>query len=68
MSNNYASCFNRIDFVVMPSYIELPWINQEKKHKSRRKHKRDQNPKQNEGNKNIPIYTRRGRNKAGQRT
>ena len=23
MSNNYAPCFNRIDFVVTPSYIEL---------------------------------------------
>ena len=24
MSNNYASCFNRTDFVVIPSHIELP--------------------------------------------
>ena len=24
MSNDYAPCFNRIDFVVIPSYIELP--------------------------------------------
>ena len=24
-SNNYVSCFNRIDFVVIPSYVELPW-------------------------------------------
>ena len=24
MSNNYAPCFNRIDFVVIPSYKELP--------------------------------------------
>ena len=24
MSNNYAPCYNRIDFVVIPSYIELP--------------------------------------------
>ena len=23
MNNNYAPCFNRIDFVVIPSYIEL---------------------------------------------
>ena len=26
MSNNYAPCFSRIDFVVIPSYIELPWF------------------------------------------
>ena len=25
MSNYYVPCFNRIDFVVIPSYIELPW-------------------------------------------
>ena len=25
MSNNYAPCFNRIDFVVIPSYIVLPF-------------------------------------------
>ena len=25
VSNNYAPCFNRINFVVIPSYIELPW-------------------------------------------
>ena len=24
MNNNYAPCFNRIDFVVIPSHIELP--------------------------------------------
>ena len=27
MSNYYAPCFYRIDFVVIPSYIELPCIN-----------------------------------------
>ena len=27
MSNSYAPCFNRINFVVILSYIELPWIN-----------------------------------------
>ena len=26
MSNNYAHSFKRIDFVVIPSYIELPWF------------------------------------------
>ena len=26
MSKNYATCFNRIDFAVIPSYIELPWL------------------------------------------
>ena len=26
MSNNYAPCFNKIDFVVIPSYIELTWL------------------------------------------
>ena len=26
MSNNYVPCLNRIDFVVIPSYVELPWI------------------------------------------
>ena len=26
MTNNYAPCFNRIDFVVIPSNIELPWL------------------------------------------
>ena len=25
MNNNYAPCFKRIDFVVISSYIELPW-------------------------------------------
>ena len=25
MSNYYAPCFYRIDFVVIPSYIELSW-------------------------------------------
>ena len=25
VSNNYAPCFNRTDFVVIPSNIELPW-------------------------------------------
>ena len=24
MSNNYAPCFNKMDFVVIPSNIELP--------------------------------------------
>ena len=28
MSNYYALCFYRIDFFVIPSYIELPWIYQ----------------------------------------
>ena len=27
MSNYYAPCFYRVDFVVIPSYIELPWPN-----------------------------------------
>ena len=27
MSNYYVPCFYRIDFVVIPSYIELPWLN-----------------------------------------
>ena len=26
MSNYYAPCSYRIDFVVIPSYIELPWF------------------------------------------
>ena len=26
MSNYYAPCLYRIDFVVIPSYIELPWL------------------------------------------
>ena len=26
IGNNYAPCFNRIDFVVIAFYIELPWI------------------------------------------
>ena len=26
ISNNYAPCFNRIHFVVIPSYIELPCL------------------------------------------
>ena len=30
MSSNYAPCFNRIDFVVIASYIELPWLYKEK--------------------------------------
>ena len=25
MSYSYVPCFNRINFVVIPSYIELPW-------------------------------------------
>ena len=25
MNNNYTPCFKGIDFVVIPSYIELPW-------------------------------------------
>ena len=25
MSSYYAPCFNRIDFVVIPSYAELSW-------------------------------------------
>ena len=29
MSNYYAPCFYRIDFVVIPSYIELPCENQQ---------------------------------------
>ena len=28
MSNYYAPYFYRIDFVVIPSYLELPWIYQ----------------------------------------
>ena len=27
ISNNYASCFSRIDFAVIPSYIEFLWYN-----------------------------------------
>ena len=27
MSNYYAPCFYKIDFDVIPSYIELPWFN-----------------------------------------
>ena len=27
MSNNYAPYFNRIDFAIIPSYIERPWLN-----------------------------------------
>ena len=27
MSNYYAPCFYRVDFVVIPSYIELPCCN-----------------------------------------
>ena len=27
MSNKYAPCFIRTVFVVIPSYIELPWVN-----------------------------------------
>ena len=26
MSNYYAPCFSRIDFVVIPAYVELPWL------------------------------------------
>ena len=26
MSNNYAHCFNRIDFVVIHTYSKLPWF------------------------------------------
>ena len=26
MSNYYAPCFYRIDFVVIPSFVELPWL------------------------------------------
>ena len=26
MNNHYAPCFYRIDFVVISSYIELPWF------------------------------------------
>ena len=26
ISNNYAPCFNRIDFVVIASYIERSWM------------------------------------------
>ena len=25
----HAPCFNRIDFVVIPSYVELPWSNKD---------------------------------------
>ena len=28
MCNYYAPCFYRIGFVVIPSYIELPWLKQ----------------------------------------
>ena len=28
MSNYYAPCFYRIDFVVIPSYIELLWTDE----------------------------------------
>ena len=28
MGNYYAPCFYRIDFVAIPSYIELPWVEQ----------------------------------------
>ena len=28
MSNYYAPCSYRIGFVVIPSYIELPWFSQ----------------------------------------
>ena len=28
VSNNYAPWFNRIDFVVIPLYIELTWLRQ----------------------------------------
>ena len=30
MSNNHASCFNRIHFVFITSYLELPWANEYK--------------------------------------
>ena len=26
MNNYYAPCFYRINFVIIPSYIELPWF------------------------------------------
>ena len=26
ISNNYVPYFNRIDFVVIPSYVEIPWL------------------------------------------
>ena len=26
MNSYYASCFYRIDFAVIPSYVELPWF------------------------------------------
>ena len=26
MSPNYARCFNRDNFVAVPSYVELPWL------------------------------------------
>ena len=29
MSNNYALCFNIIDFVVISSYIELPCLEEQ---------------------------------------
>ena len=31
MSNNYASFFNRIAFLVIPSNIELPWPDEDGK-------------------------------------
>lgn len=26
MRNNFVSCFNRINYDVIPSYIKLPWF------------------------------------------
>ena len=26
MSDHYVPCFYRIDFVIIPSHIELPWL------------------------------------------
>ena len=37
MSNNYAPCFIRIDFVVIPSYVELPCKNVSKHFSYRKK-------------------------------
>ena len=37
MSNNYAPCFNRIHFVVIPSYVELPCKNLSKHFSYRKK-------------------------------
>ena len=33
MSNNYTPCFNRDNFVAVPSYVELPWLHGSLPHK-----------------------------------